>query len=392
LLGRSGCVSRRRPVAFSPIVSHTRCDPVVGSNTGAWSPRRLRSTLLLPAAIALLLTAVPAVAGLTAAPASADQISDLQAQAAEIAQTLVREQLQVGSYQQQYSVAAAQVAKDAAAVGQTQQQVNADQQRIDRDTGRVRTQALRDYMGAGSVTTGVEQQVFSGGSGADLARSEYESIALGNVTTAIDELHTSRQHLLQQEAALQQQQAADQAEQVKQAGYLSQADTTQSQLASEQAQVKGQLVSAVAQQQAAQVAAAAAAVQASEVRAAQKSFPANGGTAPAGTQAATPTSTSGAAPGGGGGATSDPPLPPFLQCVVQAESGGDYGAVSPDGQYMGAFQFSQSTWDLAAQDAGLPGLVGVPPNTASKADQDTLAVTLYDLDGEQPWYDPCRST
>lgn len=392
MLGRSGCVSRRRPVAFSPIVSHTRCDPVVGSNTGAWSPRRLRSTLLLPAAIALLLTAVPAVAGLTAAPASADQISDLQAQAAEIAQTLVREQLQVGSYQQQYSVAAAQVAKDAAAVGQTQQQVNADQQRIDRDTGRVRTQALRDYMGAGSVTTGVEQQVFSGGSGADLARSEYESIALGNVTTAIDELHTSRQHLLQQEAALQQQQAADQAEQVKQAGYLSQADTTQSQLASEQAQVKGQLVSAVAQQQAAQVAAAAAAVQASEVRAAQKSFPANGGTAPAGTQAATPTSTSGAAPGGGGGATSDPPLPPFLQCVVQAESGGDYGAVSPDGQYMGAFQFSQSTWDLAAQDAGLPGLVGVPPNTASKADQDTLAVTLYDLDGEQPWYDPCRST
>jgi hypothetical protein len=334
---------------------------------------------------------VPAVAGLTAAPASADQISDLQAQAAEIAQTLVREQLQVGSYQQQYSVAAAQVAKDAAVIGQTQQQVNADQQRIDRDTGRVRTQALRDYMGAGSVTTGVEQQVFSGGSGADLARSEYESIALGNVTTAIDELHTSRQHLQQQEAALQQQQAADQAEQVKQAGYLSQADTTQSQLASEQAQVKGQLVSAVAQQQAAQVAAAAAAVQASEVRAAQKSFPANGGTAAAGTQAATPTSTSDAAPAGGG-ATSDPPLPPFLQCVVQAESGGDYGAVSPDGQYMGAFQFSQSTWDLAAQDAGLPGLVGVPPNTASKADQDTLAVTLYDLDGEQPWYDPCRST
>jgi len=382
-------------------VSHTRCDPVAGSDTGAWSPRRLRSTLLLPAAIALLLSAVPAVAGVTAAPAGADQISDLQAQAAQIAQTLVREQLQVGSFQQQYSVAAAQVAKDAAVVGQTQQQMNADQQRIDLDTGRVRTQALRDYMNAGSVTTGVEEQVFTGGGGADLARSEYESIASGNVTTAIDELHTSRQHLQQQEAVLQQQQAADRAEQAEQAGYLSQADTTQSQLASEQAQVKGQLASAVAQQQAAQAAAAAAAVKASEVQAArraaaaQKSFPASGGTAPAGTQAAAPTSTSAAAApagGGSGGATLDPPLTPFLQCVVQAESGGNYGAVSPDGQYMGAFQFSQSTWDLAAQDAGLPGLVGVPPNTASKADQDTLAVTLYDLDGEQPWYDPCRST
>ncbi len=380
-------------------MSHTRCDPVAGSNTGAWSPRRLRSTLLLSAAIALLLTGVPAVAGVTTAPAGADQISDLQAQAAQIAQTLVREQLQVGSFQQQYSVAAAQVANDAAAVGQTQQQMNADQQRIDLETGRVRTQALRDYMGAGSVTTAVEEQVFAGGGGADLARSEYEAIALGNVTDAIDELHTARQHLQQQEVVLQQQQAADQAEQAEQAEYLSQADTTQSQLASEQAQVTGELVSAVAQQQAAQAAAAAAAVKASEVQAAQqaeaaqKSSAAGGGTAPVDTQAAAPTSTSAIAPaGGGGGATSDPPLPPFLQCVVQAESGGNYGAVSPDGQYMGAFQFSQSTWDLAAQDAGLPGLVGVPPNTASKADQDTLAVTLYDLDGEQPWYDPCRST
>jgi hypothetical protein len=347
--------------------------------------------------MALLLSAVPAVVGVTAAPAGADQVSDLQAQAAQIAQTLVREQLQVGSFQQQYSVAAAQVVKDAAAVEQTQQQMNADQQRIDLDTGRVRTQALRDYMGAGSVTPGFAQKFFTGGGGADLARSEYEAIASGNVTTAIDELHTSRQQLQQHDAVLQQQQSADQAEQVKQAGYLNQATTTQSQLASEQAQVTGQLASAVAQQQAAQAAAAEAAVKASEAQAAQraqaaqKSSPATGGTAPTGTQAAAPSSISATAPAGGG-ATSDPPLPPFLQCVVQAESGGNYAAVSPDGQYMGAFQFSQSTWDLAAQDAGLPGLVGVPPNTASKADQDTLAVTLYDLDGEQPWYDPCRST
>src|ERR1039458_8694623 len=77
--------------------------------------------------------------------------------------------------------------------------------------------------------------------------------------------------------------------------------------------------------------------------------------------------------------------------VVQAESGGNYQAVSPNGVYMGAFQFSQSSWNEAAQLAGLPGLIGVPPNDASKADQDTLAIALYDADGEQPWYDPCSS-
>ncbi len=71
--------------------------------------------------------------------------------------------------------------------------------------------------------------------------------------------------------------------------------------------------------------------------------------------------------------------------MVQAESGGNYQAVSPDGLYMGAFQFSQPTWNTAAQAAGRPDLVGVPPNTASKPDQDTVAVALYALDGQQPW-------
>jgi len=75
---------------------------------------------------------------------------------------------------------------------------------------------------------------------------------------------------------------------------------------------------------------------------------------------------------------------------LQAESGGNYGAVSPNGMYMGAFQFAQSTWNEAAQLAGLPGLAGVAPNTASKADQDTLAVALYNADGQQPWNDSCR--
>ena len=88
----------------------------------------------------------------------------------------------------------------------------------------------------------------------------------------------------------------------------------------------------------------------------------------------------------------DPALPPFLQCVVQAESGGHYGAVSPNGMYMGAFQFSQSTWNFAAHAAGLDDLVGVPPNRASKPEQDTVAVALYALDGERPWLgDRCSS-
>jgi len=33
----------------------------------------------------------------------------------------------------------------------------------------------------------------------------------------------------------------------------------------------------------------------------------------------------------------------------------------------------------------------VPPNTATPAEQDALAIALYDADGQQPWYDSCAS-
>jgi Transglycosylase-like domain len=52
---------------------------------------------------------------------------------------------------------------------------------------------------------------------------------------------------------------------------------------------------------------------------------------------------------------------------------------------MGGFQFSQATWNMAAPAAGLPDLVGVPPNQASPAAQDDVAIALYTLDGKQPW-------
>jgi hypothetical protein len=88
----------------------------------------------------------------------------------------------------------------------------------------------------------------------------------------------------------------------------------------------------------------------------------------------------------------DPTLPPFLQCVAGAESSGDYQAVSPNGLYMGAFQFSQATWNSAAEAAGLDFLVGIPPNKATKAEQDTVAIALYALDGQRPWLgDRCTS-
>jgi hypothetical protein len=79
---------------------------------------------------------------------------------------------------------------------------------------------------------------------------------------------------------------------------------------------------------------------------------------------------------------------PFLSCVRQRESSGYYGAVNPGGYY-GAYQFAITTWNITASHAGRPSLIGVRPDHASPWDQDDMAWTLYQWQGEAPWGGHC---
>jgi hypothetical protein len=79
---------------------------------------------------------------------------------------------------------------------------------------------------------------------------------------------------------------------------------------------------------------------------------------------------------------------PFLVCTRTRESAGDYGAVNLGGYY-GAYQFSQPTWDVTANHAGSPRLIGVRPDQASPWDQDQLAWVLYQWQGNAPWSGLC---
>jgi len=313
-------------------------------------------------------------------PAAADQIADLKAQATAISQNLIQEQLQAGAYQLQYSVASQKAAADAQGIAQIGQQIGQNEQQIDKDTLAVRKLAIVSYMNGGSALSASDSLLFSGDEQARQVADEYSVIAAGNIEDALDQLHTAQRTLQSHQSALQQAQVQDKSDQVQQATDLAQADSTRHQMEFVQSQITGQLATAIAEQaatQAANAAAAVAAAQKAALAAAQKAALAaaqKAGTGSAtGVKAGRPTSVA------------DPALNPYLQCVVEAESHGDYGAVSANGMYMGAFQFSQSTWNLAAGAAGLSALVGVPPNLASKAEQDAVAVALYALDGHQPW-------
>ena len=66
------------------------------------------------------------------------------------------------------------------------------------------------------------------------------------------------------------------------------------------------------------------------------------------------------------------------------ESSGNYGAISPTGNYRGGYQFSLVTWDWIA---GIyhRRLVGLDPAEVAPADQDAMAQSLYDLRGRGQW-------
>lgn len=312
------------------------------------------------------------------APAGADQTSSLQAQAKTISEELVQEELEAGAYQQQYSVASADVVNDQRSITSLQSHIETDRQLISQRLQQVRHLAIETYVLNGSVSSGSGASLFGENVSTVQSADEYATISIGNLNQAVDELHTAQQTAATEQRTLIRQRARDSSEQVQQASYLTQATQSVAQLQAEQARVTGQLAVAVAQQSAVLARAAVAAVATAQRTAIGRS---GGSTSPPHSGGAT-TSTN----------STDPALNPFLTCVVQAESGGNYQAVSPNGLYRGAFQFSQSTWNFAAQAANRPDLIGVPPNLASKADQDTLAVALYALDGERPWLgDRCSS-
>jgi peptidoglycan hydrolase CwlO-like protein len=368
---------------------------VIGVDHGPTTKPGLRSRVRKLAGIGVgivgltLVTATTTTVVALARPVAADQVSNLKTQASQIAQDLIQEQLQINAYQQQYDVDTAKVQQDQTAIRLSENQIQADSSRVSRDRKRLQDEAITAYINM-DPQVGGPQALFQGDQNQTkaLARSQYEEVASGDITATIAAVHTDENELRAEQTTLEQQEARDQATTNQEATLTNSAHQTQGELQSKLSEITGQLAVAVAQQQAAQAAAAAAAVRSAQAAASRATTtttstaqsPPSASSTSTTAQATDPTTS-----------TADPSLPPFLQCVLQAESSGNYGAVSPGGTYMGGFQFSQATWNEAAQLAGMPQLINVPPNEATPAQQDDLAIALYKADGEQPWLDSCNN-
>jgi hypothetical protein len=80
------------------------------------------------------------------------------------------------------------------------------------------------------------------------------------------------------------------------------------------------------------------------------------------------------------GAISDAGLARLRAC----ESGGRYNAVSANGTYRGAYQFSRQTWNSVA-GSHYPSLRNVDPAAAAPFDQDRMARALWATGGRGQW-------
>ena len=320
------------------------------------TPHRVLATL----AVASVLGATSLVVA-SSTPASADQISDAQAQAAAVTAKLNAAQAQIQALAGQVNQADYKLSQLQGQIAANQAQVAKDRAQVAKDQGQLRVQAISDYTNSGTSNTAT--QIFTSNVNTSGIRSEYSSIATGNVTSTIARLHTAQAALAASQATLEQQKGQAQATRDSLASAQSQANALASQDKATLASVDANIQHLVQQRQAQQAAAAAAAAQAAFN---QKVAASRAAQAQQTRQTTSTGSSGGSSHGSSGGGTTvstpsapPPPLSAGAAGAVQAaerEIGVPYvwGGTSPSG-----FDCSGLVmWAYAQVGIGLPHYSG----------------------------------
>ena len=228
----------------------------------AW-PGRRRKTVPGLGRFGMAVAVVAALAGAAIVPtlsASADQLQKARAQASQIAAQIQAQGQQLAVLSERYDEDQIHVQQLDQQLSQTQAQVAQTKGQVSVDEGRLRQLAIEDYMTGGS-STGLEQ-LFEPGGETSVATKEYEQVAGGDISVAIDQLNASESELNAQESSLQstesQAHATLAAAQTARAG----AQSALSQQEATLTGLKGQIKTLVAAQQAAQARAQQAAFEA----------------------------------------------------------------------------------------------------------------------------------
>ena len=352
--------------------------------------RRLAPLVLGAAAVAML-----------AAPAAADPIGTLQAQADRLAAQISSGTERVGTLTRQYNLAAEKQAAAASQLASAQSQLDQTRRSIGAAQDVLRQAAITAYIGQGTAASATSTV---GGLAMDLVlRRQYLQVADGNLADGLDRFQAGVRDLQVQEATLRQDQVAASSAAARVSAARQGALAAAAQAEGDLAQVHGQLAQLVVQAEAAKAAQAAKAAMAAQTAAAPQGLPVKGGlsAAVASAVSATPAPAPQASVVAAPALVSRPPTtqapvaapppttPPAPVAPVvsggaggvwaalrQCESGGNYAENTGNG-YFGAYQFSQATWS----GLGYPGR----PDLAPPATQDQAAQRLQARSGWGQW-------
>jgi len=225
-----------------------------------------------------VVTVLSGVLGVSSRSAVADPLASAQAEAALITSQLAADQQSLDTTSQQYDAAEQQVQQVGQQISQLQSTVDSDRVHVAADTANLRQESVAAYM-SGSSDSDL-QTLFSSGSEQATVTGEYQSVASGNISNAIDALGVAQAQLAGEQSQLQTAQNQDQAELAQAASAQQAAQATVANQQATLARVQGQIGTLVAQRQAAQLAASHAAFlarQAAAAAAAAAPVPANHG-------------------------------------------------------------------------------------------------------------------
>ncbi len=336
--------------------------------------------------------AVPALAVVTvlsgtvlglARPAAGDAISSAKAKAAAIESQLTQAQDEMSALSQQYDEAKYHLSQITSSIATTQANIANDEKQVAKDKATLSKAAVANYISNGSAAA--QNPIFSGNEETLGATTMYNKIAEGDISLAVDNLHTAESQLNAQQNQLQgeQTQAQNQVSVEQNAVAQNQQAIQQQQQALSQEQ--GQIAQLVQQQQQAEAVAAAkaAAAKLAAAKAAAAAVPvathqqsaSGGGTAPAAVSQAAPPPTA----AGGAGAVQ----------AAMSQIGVPYvwGGESPKGSASPGFDCSGLTaWSWGQVGVGLPHFSG-----AQMA--DSAPVPISDLQpGDLLFYGPGGDT
>jgi peptidoglycan DL-endopeptidase CwlO len=311
----------------------------------------------------------------SARPATGDAISNARARAAAIESQLTQAQNEMSALSQQYDEAKYHLGQVNSNIATTKANIAADEKQVSQDKTTLSKAAIANYISDG--TAAAQNSIFSGNQETAGATTEYNQIAEGDISLAVDNLHTAENSLNAQVAQLQNEQQQAQSQVTAEQNAVAQNAQAIDQQKNALAQEQGQIAQLVQQQQQAEAAAAAQAAAAKQAAAAQAAA------------AAAPSASSGDGTSLAGLSQAAPPPTAAggLGAVQAAESqiGVPYvwGGESPKGSADPGFDCSGLTsWSW--------GQVGVPlPHYSGAQMADSAPVPISDLQpGDLLFYGP----